>query len=135
MRKYMGLIIYVAIMLLVSILKRAAEQRAKRAQVPVTRDEGDIYTVTLEDMLAEESPVTDHHVKEFSLQNHEQSMNNDLEDLDDLEDSDWGRAAQTEKGGYIEESSELPLHPSWAQAIIFSEIIREPRSKRPWPIR
>ncbi|NLJ74643.1 MAG: hypothetical protein GX331_06570 [Firmicutes bacterium] len=61
------------------------------------------------------------------------SMDDDYEDESILDD-DWEplkaeKAAQVRIPRWMTEPSRL------AQAVIMSEVIREPRSKRPWPIR
>lgn len=126
-----GLIIYLAIMLLSGIVKMIAEQKGKQRQMHQGQEPGDPYTVTLEDILSDsESPdALETSMRSLESEYMEQRTQNEWEDWDD---DGWERLAPEES---VEELQVGEQFPSLAQAIIMSEIVREPRSIRRWPSR
>ncbi len=142
MRGSIGLLLYVAVVVLGSVMKKLAEDRARQTQGPMI-DEAESYTVTLENM------VTEAHVPEWSNQeeadlartseNSGWTTNESEKEIfgawDDWEDQeDW--LGEVEDDGKI--SADAPFvsgRLNLKQAIIMSEIIREPRAKRAWPSR
>ncbi len=142
MRGTIGLLLYVAVMVLGSILKKMAEDKAKQVRTALP-DEGDSYTVTLDDMLAGEVPA-DEQMEDFAVveavndfdltTEHDADIRQEpMENLDDWEDRVWEKPGDDDE--LITDLGEAPQHLSWAQAIVLSEIIREPRAKRAWPNR
>ena len=142
MRGTIGLLLYVAVMVLASILKKMAEDKARQTRTLVA-DEGESYTVTLDDMLAGElsagESAADEGIESLIGENVD-GRNQDMEDSDNRDDWDeweWeDRETQSvEDVTRITDPMKAPQQPSWAQAVIWSEIIREPRAKRAWPNR
>lgn len=145
MRGSIGLLLYVAVMVLGSILKKIAEDKAKQA--PRTVIDGDkSYTVTLDDMLTE-APAQEWNAQEavelvstpvssegsaggFGSQDRQLLSYRDDEDGD----RDWDDSEDDAESGSVEVAF-VPRKLNLKQAIIMSEIIREPRAKRPWPGR
>lgn len=126
-----GVIIYLAIMLLSGIVKLIAEQKAKLRQIQQGQDLSDPYTVTLEDILAEgESKAA----LETTSMNDSESEYLNRNTQDDWEDDGWGSLA-SEQDQAIEGFQVGEQSFSLAQAIVMSEIVREPRSIRRWPSR
>ncbi|MCK9525874.1 MAG: hypothetical protein M0R49_08100 [Limnochordia bacterium] len=143
MRGTVGLLLYVAVMVLGSILKKMAENKAKQAPMP-TFDDDEVYTVTLDDMLATDSTVEERleasetvtglglTLDERVDKSHSQDTR-DAQDWDDVEDIEWAESADDSESS--SDDVKVPLGSAWAQAIVLSEIIREPRAKRAWPSR
>lgn len=154
MRGTIGLLLYVAVMVLASILKKMAEDKARQTRTLVA-DEGESYTVTLDDMLAgelsagesaaDEGMETSTIISGFDriIDEDVDGRNQDMEDSDNRDDWDeWDeweweeRETQSvEDAKRITDPMEAPQQPNWAQALVWSEIIREPRAKRAWPNR
>ena len=138
MRVTIGLLLYVAVMVLGSLLKKMAEDKARQARVPMSDDDDQVYTVTVDDVLIDPLPRDD-------------VSRGDSVDLqiDGSELGEYTREFASRKtfadwdldDGFVEEEPEA-VAPSfvrqdfgWDQAIVFSEILREPRVKRAWPNR
>lgn len=141
MRGSIGLLLYVAVMVLAGILKKIAEDKARHA--PRTVVDGDEpYTVTLDDMLTE-APVQEWNAQEAvelvstpasSEGSAGEFGSQDRQFLSEDGDWDW-RDSEDDTEDVSEEVALVPRKLNLEQAIIMSEIIREPRAKRPWPGR
>jgi hypothetical protein len=59
MRVTIGLLLYVAVMVLGSLLKKMAEDKARQARVPMSDDDDQVYTVTVDDVLIDPLPRDD----------------------------------------------------------------------------
>ena len=59
MRGTIGLLLYVAVMVLGSLLKKMAEDKARQARVPMSDDDDQVYTVTVDDVLIDPLPRDD----------------------------------------------------------------------------
>jgi hypothetical protein len=144
MRGTIGLLLYVAFMVLGSILKKMAEQKARQASPPVSVD-GDPYTISLEDILLEsvshgesEYSPSEADVERISQTDSEGHTTKEMDGSahrDEKEWAEWDTEESAGDGSYVKEDTPPFQYPSWQQALIFSEIIREPRAKRPWPSR
>lgn len=144
MRGSIGLLLYVAVMVLGSILKKIAED--KNRQVPRTVIDDEPYTVTLDDMLAE-APAQEWNAQEavesLSTPVSSEGSAGEFGSQDrqffserDGKDGDWDwRESEDDADVGSEEVAFVPRKLNLRQAIIMSEIIREPRAKRPWPGR
>ena len=139
MQGAIGLFLYVAVMILGSILKKMAEGKARQGRVPLSLDDPQVHTVTLEDMLFDQSPVDDTSVGEImdttisEVEIPSQRTPGEFEARDAF--GDWELQDDQEEATETLVDPLVPEHPSWAQAFIFAEIIREPRAKRAWPNR
>lgn len=122
MRGAIGLILYLAAMLLSSIVKRIADEKAKQRRRMQTPTDIDPYTVELEDMLAEELEETETEQSADDVETWEE-YRDDGDLVDELGDSNESIALER-----------YPRH-SWAQAVVMAEILREPRALRRWPSR
>ena len=137
MRGSIGLIIYVAVLIIGGVMKKMAEDKVKQAKLSRGLERSP-YVVTLEDML-KAAPATD-------------TLDTPDSGLEKTGDKDWSSPRDEAKDKELgtDEGRETPpsqpfvgsspepqmlKHPNWEQAIILSEIIREPRAKRPWPSR
>lgn len=128
-----GLIIYLAIMLLSGIVKMIAEQQAKQRQLQQGQEPSDPYTVTLEDILAdgESKDALETSMSDLESEYLNRSTQDDWEEWDD---GGWERLAP-EQDLSMEGLQEGEQSLSLAQAVVMSEIVREPRSIRRWPSR
>ncbi|HHT69446.1 MAG TPA: hypothetical protein GXZ85_09365 [Firmicutes bacterium] len=144
MRGTIGLLIYVAVMVLSGILKKMAQEKVKRASAPPIGDV-EAYEVTLDDMTVTEPPLVESmepstELGGFAPASEESGGESgsrgpqDVVDWDTWEEyDDWDDteddldASAVKRPAYGE--------TGWAHAIVLSEIIREPRVKRPWPNR
>ncbi|NMB20751.1 MAG: hypothetical protein GX979_07785 [Firmicutes bacterium] len=155
MRGTIGLLLYVAVMILSSLLRKAAADRARQGRpsidghdlFDVTRADGFPETLPQEGILVEEMSEELHgedglhlaiieNLREFQNQRMEDSEGDDWEDWDDSDDDEdggWRQMPQESEPGLDETMK--PLGSQWADAIVLSEIIREPRAKRAWPSR
>ncbi|MDI9485463.1 MAG: hypothetical protein QM372_08390 [Bacillota bacterium] len=140
MQGLIGLLLYVAVMVLSGIMKKLAEEKARQARAPAL-DDGDSYTVTLAEMLAEEVPgsadVQSMHasqlmsrIGESELKRHHTEA---VDAWDDWEDS--ARPGVSDEREFAPEPQILAQSTRWEEAVVLAEIIREPRAKRPWPMR
>lgn len=133
MRESTPLIIYVVVMILGSIIKRLAEEQARKRKGSVQTGEIESHDVTLEDMLRQDTDVGE----DISPNVPYMSMDIDIEEreeVDDGWDDEWQRAYQPNED-VQEDVGVMPRRTNWAQAIVMTEIIREPRAKRRWPAR
>lgn len=145
MQGTIGLLLYVAVMVLASILKKMAEDKAKKTQKPVTQ-RGESYTVTLEDMSAEDSVqawsaeeapelVNTFDRSEWASNEGTGEFGSQDRDASAVWDEDWSGGESKHDGKISDVAAFVPRKLDLKQAIVFSEIIREPRAKRPWPGR
>ena len=142
MRGTTGLLLYVAVMVLASVLKKIAENKVRQGRPPV-EVEGEPYTITLEDILSESMPAgeSETSINASGLEptldaNVGESRTQEMDGFDDWNEWECQETEESvEDGGFIADPMKTPQHPSWEQAVVFSEIIREPRAKRGWPSR
>lgn len=142
MQGLIGLLLYVAVMVLSRIMKKMAEERARQARTPAG-EEGESYTVTLEEMLADESHAAqspgDHGLSTHRMEpriGESELKRKGMADFDDWDEwEDRSRQQEKQESNDLAETQSLPRRPQWAEAIVLAEIIREPRAKRPWPSR
>lgn len=157
MQGAIGLLLYIAAMVLGSILKKMAQDRARQG-APSMPGLNEVYQVSFDEVGAEDSQQAGDFVEEsvldtagthlFDLTIAEgvrelQSQGvDDFGDWDDWDDEDDGIEGDRERRKIPEDSESrrlneamLPLGSDWAQAVLLSEIIREPRAKRAWPHR
>lgn len=134
MKGSIGLIIYVVVAIISSVLKKRAQENAKQRRNLIGPENIDPYQVTLEDMLEDRSDAF------ATVSGFDTGLEVDLEV--DLEDQRDAGEIQGERINRPSENAKVaptrraaPQSLNLAQAILMSEIIREPRAKRPWPSR
>lgn len=129
------LIIYVVVMILGAIVRKIAEDRAQQKKMSTGPEESHSYDVTMENILNDEADVSE-GIPPTGLEMSVDDGEDGLEELDlneGWEDDEWERAYQPDTDD--EETPNLPARPNWAQAIVMSEIISQPRARRRWPSR
>lgn len=136
MRGAFGIIVYLAGIILSSLVKRAAQRTQQTRSLAAEGEEPPALIVeewllegplpeALEESPAEEDP------DEFPYQ----EETSDLQDWDQRESKVRERPAPSTGEESLERWDEaLELSPL-ARAVIMAEIIREPRARRPWPKR
>ena len=138
MRVTIGLLLYVAVMVLGSLLKKMAEDKARQARVPKSDDDDQVYTVTVEDVLLDPLPRNDAFLGDTSApapsdieleENTREFVSMEAFADGDLDDDSVEEEPEAVAPSLVRQDF------GWDQAIVFSEILREPRVKRAWPNR
>lgn len=130
MKGSIGLIIYVVVAIISSVLKKRAQENAKQRRNLIGPENIDPYQVTLEDMLEDRSDAF------ATVSGFDTGLEVDLEDQRDAGEIQGERINRPSENAKVAPTRRAaPQSLNLAQAILMSEIIREPRAKRPWPSR
>ena len=128
MRGAIGLILYLIVTLISGLVKKIAEENAKQRRRLQESGGVEPYTVTLEEMLIEGEPVSDGQATTDPESPRWHNSHDEWAEWDDWQDNDdWQRSATELSSG----RKRLNL----AQAMVLSEVVREPRALRRWPNR
>lgn len=113
MKSSAGIIIYVVVAIISGLIKKMAEDKTRQKQAWTDSNQTDPYTISLEDMLAEDSEPVETPTT-FEIEEEPRSQQVAVSPV---------------------RQRRIPPRLNVAQAIVMSEIIRAPRAKRPWPSR
>jgi hypothetical protein len=133
MRGALGLIIYLAVVLFSSLIKKAAEEKIKRAKLAGELGQ-EPQLDTVEVFFQEDEPegvLERGFGQETQDGEHEADYQADWEQ----EEDGWGAPKPTLEEDFGEEGQVAIARSKMAEAVIMSEVLRPPRAMRRWPSR
>lgn len=127
MGNLIGLILYVLVVFISGYIKKAADEKARERRLEKRTVEAEPAVVTFEEFEADiaELFVAEDDEETFGLT----EVDDSIPEEQDVEE--W--SAQRSVKPRLKRTSAPKL--DLAQAVVMTEIIREPRAQRPWPQR
>ena len=143
MRISVGIILYILVTILSSLLKKAAEDKSKGQPLVKTtlgKPRDVVPEVVSLDEIEGALVQRFQEIADENAQEVKQLENIEVVNEDDLSwQSSSGELEETEEPQTSvkdpEKQRTLGRQPSLVQAVVMAEIIRPPRAKRPWPSR
>jgi hypothetical protein len=127
MRGALGLLIYLILAVVSSLIRQAAEQKRRKVRIPL----GEAQAPYGAEDLVEEAPPTE--VWDPLRGDVQESVLGP--EIEDEEHDEWKRPAVQALDEPVGRLDRVPRISRIAEAVIMSEIIREPRALRRWPSR
>jgi hypothetical protein len=127
MRGALGILIYLILAVVSSLIRQAAEQKRRKARIPLGEAQA---PYDAEDLVQEAPPI---QVWEPLRGDVQESVL--VAEVDDEEQAEGTRPAAQALDEPVGRWDRVPRISRIAEAVIMSEIIREPRALRRWPSR